>query len=114
VAVRPRRTRYSDADKATALAVLAAEGGRVRRAARELGLAESVLRSWAKGRGAGPGVTHLCAQKKGDLADELERLALRLLESIPAKLGAASLKDCAVALGICVDKLVLLRRAGVA
>jgi hypothetical protein len=55
-------------------------------------------------------VADLRHQKRGDLADRLEAVAHELLDALPAKIKDAPLNQLAVALGILIDKLILLRR----
>jgi len=102
------RRSYSDEQKAVALAGLDADGGNVARTARQLGLPPKTLDQWAKG-GVGPGVAKLRHQKKEELADRLEAIARQLLDAMPGKIAAASLRTIAIALGIVIDKMVLLR-----
>jgi hypothetical protein len=102
------RRSYSDEQKAEALAGLDANAGNVARTARQLGLPRKTLDQWAKGR-AHPGVAKLRHQKKEELADHLEALAGRLLDAMPGKIAGASLIHLAVAVGILIDKMILLR-----
>jgi hypothetical protein len=67
------------------------------------------------GQGPGfPGSGAFAPPKKGELADRLEHLARVLAEAIPGKIADAPLRHVAVALGIVVDKMVLLRRLSAA
>jgi hypothetical protein len=102
------RRSYSDEQKAEALAGLDANAGNVTRTARQLSLPRKTLDQWAKGR-VHPGVAELRHQKKEELADRLEALAYQLLDALPGKIAGASLIQIAVALGIVIDKMVLLR-----
>jgi hypothetical protein len=106
---KPRRE-YTDAEKASALAALDANGGNVRHTARQLDIPETSLREWSKGRNGPPGAD-LCAQKKKELGEGLEDLARQLIGGLsdPAKIKATKLTDLAVALGIAVDKMRLVR-----
>ena len=103
------RRSYSDEQKALALAGLDANAGNVARTARQLGLPRKTLDQWAKGR-VPPGVANLRHQKKEALADRLEELAGRLLDAMPGKIAGASLIQLAVAVGIIIDKMVMLRQ----
>lgn len=105
------RARYSDDEKASALALLAVYGGNVKRTSRLTGVPRSTLTAWAQGRGAGAGVAELCHLKKGALADRLEEAARAMLDPLVLrpKIEAASLLDLMKAFGICVDKMLLLR-----
>jgi hypothetical protein len=57
-------------------------------------------------------VAKLCHLKKRGLADRLDEAAHALLDALTtkAKTGDASLLDLAVALGVCVDKMLQLRQ----
>lgn len=103
------RRRYSDADKATALAALDANGGSVQRTATELGIPERTLRTWASGQGLSDDSANLRDQKKGELADQLEVIASKLAKAIPGKIREANLQQVATSLGITIDKMQLLR-----
>jgi transposase-like protein len=102
------RRSYSDEQKAEALAGLDANAGNVARTARQLSLPRKTLDQWAKGR-VHPDVANLRQGKKEALADRLEALALRLADAMPGKIAGASLIQLAVAVGIVIDKMLLLR-----
>jgi transposase-like protein len=103
------RGRYNDEFRAEALAALAANGGNLKRTARQLGLPRKTLEGWASGRTLLP-PADLRHQKKGRLAEALESVARELLveASRPEKIAAASLLDLVVMSGIAVDKMLLL------
>ena len=102
------RRQYSDEEKANALAVLAANGGDLRGTARSLGIPKSTLENWAAQR-VSAAVSELADTKKKDLADELENIALKLVEAMPDKMQDATLQQIATSLGIAIDKMQLLR-----
>jgi transposase-like protein len=104
------RRRCDDEFRAAALAALAANGGNLKRTARQLGLPRKTLEGWASGRTRLP-PANLRHQKKGRLADALECIARQLLDeaSRPENIAAASLVDLAVMMGVVVDKMLLLR-----
>jgi Bacterial regulatory protein, Fis family len=106
-----RRASYSDDEKASALTLLAVNNGNIKRTARTLGIPRSTLTAWAKARGTHPRVTELCHLKKETLADKFEEVAGAMLDGAmnPAKIEGASLKDLMVAVGVCIDKMVILR-----
>jgi transposase-like protein len=106
-----RRASYSDEEKASALTLLAVNNGNVKRTARALGLPRSTLTAWAKSRGTGAGVAKLCHFKKESLADKFEEVAHALLDAAldKAKTEDAPLLDLTIAVGICVDRMLLLR-----
>ncbi len=105
---KPKR-RYSDQDRANALAALAANGANVERTARQLGLPAATLRAWSTGS-RHPEAVQAAEGRKRDLADQLEALAYKLIEAVRGKLAGASLAQLMIALGIAIDKMVLLRR----
>jgi hypothetical protein len=102
------KRRYSDEDKAVALAALDANGGNLARAASETGVPRKTLAEWASGRVA-DGVADIRHQKKEDLADRLEAIAHALVDAIPGKVKDADLARIATSLGITIDKMRLLR-----
>jgi len=105
---QPKR-RYSDEEKANALAALAANAGNIERTARELSIPASTLQHWANGN-VHAQVTNLRDQKKGVLAEGLEDVAWRLLEGVtPAKIAETDVRELLTAVGIAVDKMQLLR-----
>lgn len=102
------RRRYSDEERAAALAALAANGGNVGRTARELGIAETTVRHWATGD-RHPEAAQMGERKKQDMATALEGVAWKLLRSLPKKVAKAPLNQAATAMGIAIDKARLLR-----
>ena len=100
---------YSDDDKASALAALAANGNNIARTARETGVKESTLRKWAKGK-VKPLPAQKCEEKVADLKTGLRSIAAGLVGLALSKVdeGDASLLDVLKGLGIVVDKLQLL------
>ena len=118
-----RRRRYSDADRAVALAAVEACDGDAAKAALHVGMPARTLQAWVSGeRREGDGA-ELCAEKKGDLADALEDVAwtrarldrvlvLELAAAVPS-MTVAELNETrrvnATALGIAADKVAALR-----
>lgn len=102
------RRRYTDVQRAEALAALAANGGDLTATASRTGIPRRTIENWSKGN-VHPDVTKLGEEKKADLADRLEAIAWKLAEAIPDKIDAAPLNQTAVALGIAIDKARLLR-----
>jgi transposase-like protein len=101
------RRRYTDEQRASALAALEANAGDVRKTARELNIPEATLRQWKHGL-RHPESVQMSAAQKPPLAEALREVARQLLESIPGKIGESSLSQVAVAMGIAVDKAQLL------
>jgi transposase-like protein len=101
--------KYSEEDKAVALAALDAHAGNMDKASKFLGIPRSTLRFWKSGGAVNNAVAIVRQVKKGELADRLEELAHLLVEAIPNKIDEASLQQVATSLGIAVDKMQLLR-----
>ncbi len=108
------RRQYSDNDKALALATLDAQGGDVSKAARVLQIPGSTLADWSKHRGINKDIPMLRDVKKRELGAKLEDIAHALSGNILIHAGSpdaarGSLKEMAVALGIVIDKMQVLR-----
>lgn len=106
--------KYSDNDKAIALATLDANEGNVNRTAKQLKMAESTLRSWLSTRKPHMEVARLCEVKKQELSEKLEKVAHALTDNILIRAESdfsvlIPLKDFAVTLGIAIDKMQLLK-----
>lgn len=99
--------RYTEAEKAEALAVLEANAGNITGTARVVGIPAATLRLW-RGHSA-PAPAETCEEKKQDLATALEEIARKLIGAIPEKIGEASLQQVSTSLGIAIDKMQLLR-----
>jgi transposase-like protein len=108
MAAKKKRRAYSDDDKANALAALAANGGNVAKTARQLKLPRVTLLRWSAGQ-VHPEVSNLGHQKRKALDRKLEDLAHRLVDALPGKIDRATLAQAAVALGIAIEKMRLLR-----
>lgn len=102
------RRRYSDEERAGAVAALSANEGNLTRTSEQLGIPISTLEGWAKGT-RHPEVSAAAQGKKGPLADHLEEVAHLLIDAMPGKIADATLDKIAIALGIAVDKIRLLR-----
>lgn len=102
------RRRYSDNDRATALAALDACAGNASEAARVTGVPRKTLEEWDAGRVA-DGVAELRQEKKAELSELFEDIARDILQAAPKKIDDASLKDAMVAAGVAVDKMQLLK-----
>lgn len=101
------RRQYSDNDKAAALAALDANGGNVKRTAREMSLAVSTLKRWRDGQ-VNDDVTALRPQKRAELAAVIREELYAILELLPEKRDDATYSQLATAAGIFTDKLRLL------
>jgi transposase-like protein len=106
--------RYSDNDKALALATLDANGGDVRKTAKTLKMPESTLSDWSKNRGVNKEVTEIREVKKKELSEKLEEVAYKLTDNLMIRAESelsilVPMKDVATSLGIVVDKMQLLK-----
>lgn len=105
-----RQRKYSDEDRATALAALDANSGDYLKTSKMLHIPRTTLIEWDKGR-VHPVVSAIRQEKKGDLAARLEELAGLLVDDLTSAetRRAASFSQLATGLGIAVDKMRLLR-----
>jgi hypothetical protein len=90
--------------------VLTANGGNLSATAIDTGIPYHTLRHWAAGD-RHPEAIQMAKEKMQPLADRLEEIASLLAEGMddPVKIRKAPLNQLAVALGILVDKVRLLR-----
>jgi hypothetical protein len=100
---------YSEDQKAAALTTLAAKGANVSGTAKALGIPESTLRLWSKGK-INAQVAEKCEVKKSDLAADMRSILQLLIGDMHSgvKRADASLKDTATAVGIVTDKIIAL------
>jgi hypothetical protein len=100
--------RYSDEYKANALILLESNKGNVFQTATQLGIPGPTLKEWADGR-VHSVVVKLLKDKKGAMADELRGFVGRVLGLTSEQdIREAPLKERFTALGIAVDKSLLL------
>jgi len=100
---------YTDEDKAAALAYLQSRGGVINRAAKELGIPVMTLGSWAAGKFIGPNVARQFRVAREALSAKFESVAHQMLDELPDKIEAASLRDLGTTLAVVIDKMKLLR-----
>lgn len=105
--VMATKRRYTDEERAAALAALAANGGNIEKTCRELDIPRMTLSSWAKGQ-VHPEAHEYSLTKKGPLADHLEEVAWKLAGDLN-KCKEGNPQQVAIALGVVVDKMQLLR-----
>jgi lambda repressor-like predicted transcriptional regulator len=103
------RKAYSNDEKAEILAALDANGGNLKRTARETGLPINTLRRWRDGQGINEEVIQLRPQKRGILADMYEDEINAIFVTLPTKREEATYQQLATAAGIFTDKMRLLR-----
>lgn len=104
-----KRRRYSDNDKATALAALDANEGNLYKTARQLNISISTLQSWANAsEDKAEKLEPLRNRKRKELHEVLRDLAYQITSVIPDKLNDANLQQTSVSLGIVLEKMQLL------
>jgi transposase-like protein len=99
--------KYSDEQRATALAALQANGGNLSRTSRDTGIPFSTIKRWRDE--PDPRLADLGDRKKVDLSEKLEEIAYKLADAVEGKIPEANLQHVATSLGIAIDKLRLLR-----
>jgi hypothetical protein len=105
----PRKRRYSDDQKRTALAILQSNAGDLKETERETGIPRRTLQEWRDGKwGVNVSIYQGVEQRKRDLALEMSKLIDRLLRISGYKAEEASLRDIAVGIGILTDKFQVL------
>ena len=107
------RRRYTDDERATYVAMLAAEDypdrlGALKKVSEFAQVHTNVLRRWWKAT-SNPPPTELVTQKKGAIEDRLQEIVHKVLDLLPDSLEVASTRDLITALGVSVDKWQLLR-----
>jgi transcriptional regulator of acetoin/glycerol metabolism len=110
----PRVRRYNrsfcEHEKAGALALLEANGGKIRETARQLGMCHRTLHRWAtEDIGIGPRVRVLEGIVREELADRYQDEAHAALDFAPGKREEATYPQLITGSAICVDKMRLLR-----
>lgn len=103
------RRKYSDSERAAALAAVDLNGGNVDRTARDLGIPRKTLDEWVKGRSSNWEMAELRQAQKKDIADKIEDLVHIILDAMPDKVEKAGLSACAVSVGVGIDKMRLMR-----
>ena len=111
MSANPPRRRYTNNERANAVAAVAVGGGSVHGTAKKLGIPETSLRQWHKGQRCRQ-VLPLSEQKRLELADRFEEVIHQAVEVVVEKLSEASAAQAAVIAGIACDKMLLLRREG--
>jgi hypothetical protein len=111
---RARRT-YTEEEKIIALLDLDANSGNVHRTALALDIPYATLAGWDADRRSGKLQNALIVdrrEKRGDLTAKMESVLHSLVESMAGKIAKATLSQTAVATGILVDKVRILRGQG--
>lgn len=105
---------YSAEDKARVLAVLLANGGNVKRTARETSVAEQTVRDWKRHAGEGalaPQVSAALPAMVGELTDNISRVRDKALLELERQIDGGEVKGQALvtAIGVLTDKDRLIR-----
>lgn len=102
-----RQQRYTDEQRATALALLVAVNMNYAKTAKETGIPNSTLRKWQNDdvRGQSQELTN---SKKSDLSIDLKELALKIVGILGGKVDGATTRELFGGLGIVVDRIVAL------
>lgn len=101
----PRK--YTPEQKAEALVVLDAHEGNAKRTATTVDIPRSTVQYWKQHENSNE-VMELKAQKSAALADSLLDLAGAIVRVIPSRLEDAPVEKLATALGITIDKWLLI------
>jgi transposase-like protein len=108
--VRIHRRSFCEHEKAGALALLDANGGKIRETARQLGICHRTLHRWAtEGYGIDDRVLALEGIAREELANRFEDEAHAALDEAPAKRDAATYQQLITGAAIAIDKMRLLR-----
>jgi hypothetical protein len=99
--------KYSDKDKATALAALDANGGNAAKTARETKIPRATIQEWANGR-VSDDVPEIRHETKRELIDMFRDELYEIFAELPHKRGDATYAQLATAAGIFNDKVQLL------
>jgi hypothetical protein len=101
---------YTDEEKAFALVALDFNQGNLHRTARELSIPRKTLAEWANGKNQSQEVAKKRQIQGSNIADKLEELVWRLVDSITdEKMSQATFLEIVRAMDICVDKMLQLR-----
>jgi transposase-like protein len=102
---------YSEAERASTLAALTANGGNVNHTARQTKVPRKTISLWRDGLSNHPGVADKCQEKIEALDSILERCARLYLDRAQESTAIAESKgkDAMTAAAIAIDKMRLLR-----
>lgn len=103
------KRRYSDTDKATALAYLESCRGNYQQASKHTGIPWTTIRDWEQGDGVSEDVPFLQRKSASELLETLRDKASLLAHAItPGKINEAPLTGVTIALGTVIDKIHIL------
>jgi transposase-like protein len=98
------RSTYSDEDKGAVLAVLAANGGNIKRTSRETGVAEGTLRYWIKKAPPSDETVQAAVLEFVSRAEAIRKMALDELEK-SIETGKVSARELITVVGVLDDKI---------
>lgn len=98
---------YSDAQRASALAVLKANAGNASQTARDTGIPRPTIIHWRNGD-LHPAVSDIEQEKQLDLKQMFENAARNALTTADTKRATASYRDLMTGAGIAADKVAAL------
>ena len=101
--------KYTEEERAVALAAFAANENNFERTAKFTGIPRNTIRRWVNGEGINAPTVANATLKKGLLADQLEQIAEQLLKDAWVKREEATFPQLMTGLGISIDKMQLLR-----
>ncbi len=110
---------YTIEEKASAIALLEANGGNLSKTAKQLGIPRTSLIAWRDGEGVGASVeeirqsqkrefTELVVKKEREILDILREEIYAAAETLPHKRHEADYADVVRAIAIFIDKMQLL------
>lgn len=101
--------RYSEQEKAEALAFVDACRGNYQEASKKTGIPWTTLRAWHQGIGVNEVTSENSLHKKRDLATEFRKKAWTLFDAIDSdRINQANITQLTIAIGTLIDKAVLL------
>lgn len=107
---KPKRS-YSEADKATAIAMLESNGFNILKTSRETGIPPATITKWRDGKSINADVSQKYEEKAaslGELFEEVARLYLARAKNVDA-VDETKGKDAVMAAAIATDKTQLLK-----
>lgn len=112
-----KRRTYTDADRARVIAALAANGGNIKRTARECDVPVQTVRNWKRKdkKGKFPAkMKQEVANAANEFIEDAERLRNKAMVQLEAKIDSGELKpkELLVAIGILSDKSQAVRNSG--
>ena len=102
--------KYGDEEKASVLAVLAANSGNASKTARQSGVLRQTINRWKNGIGVNDEVATMLHFKKEELRDLYKLIAVKALGLLQYRLAECSPLDLAMIAAMCTDRMLKLDR----